>query len=326
MTVATQEPRWRLVWRARAVADLIRPPAWRRRSSASHDQVEALSPLSPRLELFRGLVVMVFVLAAGLLLQLTVFSSLQERAVQQRLYDDFRSRLAEGTAPTGPIDNEGVVVPIGAPVAYLAVPEIDLRQVVVSGTTSRTLFAGPGQRRDSVLPGQAGTTVIMGRRAAFGGPFARIDDLDPGDRISVTTGQGDFDYRVLGVRREGDPLPSPPAPEENRLVLTTADGVPYLPSGVLRVDAILESTASAGPGRLFPANGLPASEEAMAADTGETWALVLWLQALAVVTLVAVWAWHRWGRAQAWVVLLPVVLLVAMSVSNQAARLLPNLL
>jgi len=40
----------------------------------------------------------------------------------------------------------------------------------------------------------------------------------------------------------------------------------------------------------------------------------------------AVWAWHRWGHAQAWIVFLPPLLLVGLATSGEVARLLPNLL
>lgn len=281
--------------------------------------------LPPGLDLARLILVLVFVLSAGMVLQLTLVSSLQQRSAQQRLYDEFRTRLAEGTAPVGPIDAEGAVYPPGTPVAYLEVPRVGVQQVVVSGTSSQQLFAAPGHRRDTVLPGQAGASVIMGRRAAYGGPFGSIEDLEEGDLIRVTTGQAEFEYEVTGVRREGDPLPPPIEEGESRLVLTTAAGPAFLPDGVLRVDAAMEG-AEAGPGRLFPSGGLPPSEDTMASDTGQLWALVLWLQVLIVTVVGAVWAWHRWGRAQAWVVFVPLLTLVGILVSNEAARLLPNLL
>jgi hypothetical protein len=71
---------------------------------------------------------------------------------------------------------------------------------------------------------------------------------------------------------------------------------------------------------------LPAEERAMNNDTRTLWALALWLQALIVAAVGAVWAWHRWGRAQAWIVFLPVLLLLGLSAAGEAARLLPNLL
>lgn len=277
-----------------------------------------------RLDLLRVVLVVAAVLAGGLLAQLTVVSSLQQRSQQQQLFDELRAELAQGTAPTGPLGTDGRALAIGTPVAYLEIEDLGLQQVVVSGTTSSALFAGPGHRRDSVLPGQVGASVLMGRRSSYGGPFARIDDLEEGDEIRVTTGQGVYEYEVLGVRREGDPLPPPPASGEGRLVLTTADGSPFFPSGVLRVDASLDD-ASSGPSRLFATDGLPAAERSMAGDTSQLWALALWLQVLTALALAVVWAWKRWGRAQTWVVCLPPVLLVGVIVAGHVVRLLPNL-
>lgn len=282
-------------------------------------------PLAPRLAMVRAVLLAALALTASTLVQFTFVSALQQRSEQQRLYDSFRAQLAEGTAPVGPTDVDGDAYPIGAPVAYLDIPTIGVRQVVVSGTSSGALFAGPGHRRDTVLPGQAGATVILGRRAAYGGPFSDLDQLEKGDRITVTTGQGEFDYIVDGVRFEGDRLPPPIERGEGRLVLTTADGPPFLPTGVLRVDATMEGTPSSGT-RLLASESLPPSEDAMAGDTSQIWALALWLQALVLVALAAVWSWHRWGRAQTWVVMVPPLLLVGIFSSNHAARLLPNLL
>jgi hypothetical protein len=44
------------------------------------------------------------------------------------------------------------------------------------------------------------------------------------------------------------------------------------------------------------------------------------------VALIAVWAWHRWGRAQTWIVCLPVLILVGLGAAGELAQLLPNLL
>jgi sortase A len=287
--------------------------------------IDEVPPLSPRLQLLRAALIMVFVLSLMLLLQLLVFSPFQQRAAQQRAYDRFRAELATGTAPVGPTDSAGRILAPGAPVAYLEIPSIGLRQVVGQGTAPAVLFDGPGHRRDTPLPGQAGTSVVMGRRAAFGGPFAKIGKLDKGDTIRVTTGQGVYEYKVTGVRREGDPVPDPPAAGEGRLLLATADGRPFFPNGVLRVDADLQGTAAVGPARLVTAAALPAQERFMGIDTRTLWALALWMQALILLLIGAVWSWHRWGHAQTWVVFLPPLLFVGLAASGEVARLLPNL-
>lgn len=285
-----------------------------------------IPPLSPRLHAVRTGLVVVLLLSAGFLVHIVIVSALQQRSAQQGLFDRFRAELAEGTAPIGPTDLDGRALAIGDPVAFLEIPAIGMRQVVVEGTTGGAVLEGPGHRRDTPLPGQAGVSVIAGRRTAFGGPFARITELEPGASIQVTTGQGEFEFEVIGVRREGDPFPAPPAADVGRLVLATADGRPLLPDGVVRVDAEMTADALPGPARLLTSATLPASEDLLAADTDRLWALALWLQALVIGAVGAVWAWHRWGRAQAWVVFLPALLLVSLYVSNHTAQLLPNLL
>ncbi len=304
------------------------PRRWSRRSASARRLAagEVPPPLTPRLQLIRASLVLVLVLTVTLLAQLVLISSFQQSAAQGRAFDRFRAELANGTAPIGPTDEAGGQLAIGTPVAYLEIPSIDVAQVVGEGTTSTALFDGPGHRRDTPLPGQIGSSVVYGRRAAFGGPFERIGELAEGDLIRVTTGQGVFDFRVIGVRAEGMPAPAPPEAGEGRLMLVTAAGRAFLPDGVLRVDAELDGDAVVGPARLFSASALPTSERVMTGDASTLWVLAFWLQALIALSLAAVWAWHRWGRAQAWVTLLPPLVLVGLSASGEVARLLPNLL
>jgi sortase A len=285
----------------------------------------AAPPLSPRLQFARAALLITFVMSLTMLLQLVVFGSLQESATQRRAFASFRYALADGTAPLGPTDSGGRELRPGTSVAYLEIPSIDVAEVVVESTSATALFAGPGHRRDTPLPGQVGTSVVYGRRATFGGPFSDIDELSKGDLIKVTTVQGTFNFRVRGVRRAGDLAPAPPAAGKGRLLLATAAGVPFLPNGVLRVDADLEGEAVGGPARLLTLADLPAEEQIMSGDSRTLWVLVLWLQALIALAIGAVWAWHRWGRAQAWVVFLPPLLLVGLAAAGEVARLLPNL-
>ena len=282
--------------------------------------------LTPGLQLVRACLVLVFVVSFTLFIQLVVVSRLQASAAQGRGFDRLRSELANGTAPIGPVDDHGREFPAGTPLAFMKIPAIGLNQVIGEGTTASALFAGPGHRRDTVLPGQIGSSVVYGRRAAFGGPFSDIGELKAGDKIMVATGQGEFTYKVLGVRQEGDPAPPPLASGGSRLQLVTAGGTAFLPDGVVRVDADIVGTPVVGASRVVSTAGLSANERVMAGDTSTLWALALWLQALVALALGIVWAWHRLGRAQMWVVFLPTVLLVGLATSGEVARLLPNLL
>lgn len=299
---------------------------WRPWRSAASGTDAPLPPLTPRLRLARAVLVLLAIVAGSLVVQLVVVSGVQHRAAQQQLFDRFRLELAEGTAPVGPLDVDGRVIAPGSPVALIEIPRLGVSEVVVSGSSSGSTFDGPGHRRDTPLPGVVGTSVLLGRGSAYGGPFGRLNELEPGDRIGVTTGQGAFDFEVLGVRREGDPVPPLPTADDARLLLMTTDGGFFVPSGVLRVDAESTTPPVGGSAPLFSAATLPASEQPMAADTSTLWALVLWLEALTVVVLGFVWAWFRWSRPKAWVVFLPLIVVVGLATSQQAARLLPNML
>lgn len=298
----------------------------RERAARPRRDREALPPLTPRRQMARAALVFLFMISLTLLLQLVVVSGLQQSAAQQRAFERFRADLAKGSQAIGPADENGKPLATGTPVAYLEIPTIDVRQVIVEGTTPAALFSGPGHRRDTPLPGQFGTSVLYGRRAAFGGPFSDIESLREGDSIKVTTGQGVFTYTVIAVRTAGSPMPAAVAKGGSRVTMVTAAGTAFMPSGTVSIDADLKGTAVGGPRRLVSARQLPAEERAMAGDARTMWALALWLQALIVLSLAAVWGWHRWGRAQAWVVFLPALLLVGLAAAGEAARLLPNLL
>ena len=276
-----------------------------------------------------GLVVVgaaVTILAAmllGFVAELTFVGSLQNSRDQQVLFDQFRKELAEGKVPVGQSVDGALVAP-GTPVALLRIPAIGVDEVVVEGTTSTQTVSGPGHVRNTVLPGQGGTSVLMGRQAAYGGPFARLAELAPGNAIEVTTGQGIQTFTVTGVRGDGDRGPAALVAGKGRLTLITADGPSYAPTGTLWVDATLTSPTQ--PAATLAASVLPASEKPMSGDPAAWIPLVFWAQALVLAALGVVWAAARWGRWQAWLVGVPVLAFLGLSVAGQLARLLPNLL
>lgn len=251
---------------------------------------------------------------------LLVVAPIQQNNDQDRLYNQLREQLALATAPTG-----GVIDP-GSPVALLTIPGLNLNQVVIEGTSSGDMQAGPGHQRNSRLPGQPGLSVIYGKAETFGAPFQQIGRLREGDRVNVTTGEGSFTFRVRGVRRDGDPVAPNLKKGESRLTMVTSDGPNLLQHGAsLFVDADLIDQPQPAP------NGMPKlippEEKAMAKDIpSANMGLVLWLQALLLALGGIVWARHRWGRREALLVGIPVVLAVVWNIDETVAQLLPNLL
>ena len=265
-------------------------------------------------------------LCLGFLANLLVVSQLIHARDQEVLYSDYRSELANAIAPVGQTDINGALLQPGAAIAILEIPDIGLQEVVVEGTTSTVTQSGPGHKRDTVLPGQAGTSVIYGRQAAFGGPFGQLEILQPGMTIVATTGQGVAEYRVIGVRRPGDPIPALLQSGEGRLTLVTAMGPRFMPTDLLRVDAELVSQVQPSPPRVITPASMDPAEQAMAGDPEGLVPLLLWLQVLLAVAVATVWLVLRWGKWQAWLVAAPIFFFAGVMASMSAIRLLPNLL
>lgn len=276
--------------------------------------------------LVRSVLALVAALVLAFVFNLMVLSPVVHFASQQQLSDSYRAQLLEGTAPVSEGDFNDVLLADGVPVALLTIPQLGLNEIVSEGTSSGVLMAGPGHRRDTVLPGQAGVSVIMARATAYGGPFARLQSLQPGDKFEVRTGQGASTFEVMGLRYAGDALPPAPVRGEGRVILMTARGAPYVPVGIAYVDAKLVGTALPAGARQTTPITLPPSNKPMATDTTTVWALVFALQFLVAAEIAAVWAFRRVGAQKTWIVFVPVLLLASLFVADQLTRLLPNLL
>lgn len=282
--------------------------------------------LTPREQITRNALAALSILILGLVVNIVFLGNIQHAAAQQQLMNTFRVQLSEATAPVTEGDAQKVLLADGAPVAVLDIPSIGVHEVVVEGTSSGAMKAGPGHRRDTILPGQAGVSVLMGRAAAYGGPFSRLEELTPGTPFSVITGQGKQTFEVMGIRYAGDPSPLALTAGTSRLVLTTARGPAFVPTGIVRVDAELTSTVQPPGQRQTTFASLPTSHRELATDARTVWALVFALQFLILVEVLLVWAFLRLGFRRTWVVFVPIFLVAGLLVADQVTNLLPNLL
>ena len=265
-------------------------------------------------------------LLLGFVAHVTLIGSLQHGRAQYMLYQELRSELALATAPLGQLNVNGVLVPSGTAIGLLTIKRLGINEVIVQGTTPADLRAGPGHRRDTVFPGQKGTSIIMGRQATYGGPFGTLNGLIPGDSIEIVTGQGTSKYVVFGVRREGDLLPETLKTGEGRLELVTADGIPLTPSGALHIDASLVSAPQDTPSPVFTKEVLAPSEFAMASDSSGWFETLFWAQLLTAAVIALRWVRARWGMWQTWMISLPVLLALGAATADAAMTNLPNLL
>jgi len=262
--------------------------------------------------------------AAGLLLvsgllvafagYLTIGAGLSADRAQDVMYGDLRTDLKEATVPVS-----GVIAP-GTPLGVVSIPAIGLEQVFVEGSTSEQTRTGPGLTSSSVLPGQAGVSVLVGHRSTSGAAFRQLDQLRPGDPIEVTTGQGRFRY-VVDLVRTSDAPATRVRVVPARLTLVTSDPA-YTPDRTLMVSARLT-------GKAQPAATGTAAVAAEQPGKGTGAALVpllLWSQLLLLVSVVATWAALRQHRAAVWLGAAPVLLAVLWHVFENVALLLPNTL
>jgi sortase A len=257
------------------------------------------------------------VLVLGFVVYLYYLSGVQEARSQTGMYATLRAELANGLAPLGSASTGPI--PPGTPVAILNIPAIALHQVVVEGTSPENLTLGPGHLRSSALPGESGIAVLYGRRVTFGGPFAKVPQLLPGEEIQVTTGQGRSVYVVKVIGDSRDRILIDPAP--NQLILLTADSA-FAPSHYVEVEADLASTARVNPGGR---PGISPAEVALANDPTALILCLAWAMALVAVSVAGTYLFARWSRWPAYLVIVPIVIAVTWNFYQSLAALLPNL-
>jgi sortase A len=99
----------------------------------------------------------------------------------------------------------------GDPVFRLAIPSIDVEDMVVEGVGVDDLRKGPGHYPscrpafakplctdfEEVFPGEKGRVIVSGHRTTYGAPFWGLDKVDNGDVINVETLWGHYEYTVF---------------------------------------------------------------------------------------------------------------------------------
>jgi sortase A len=137
-------------------------------------------------------------------------TNVAEARSQDDLEEQFEASLGDPTSgpsstTTEPDDDPGPTTTVAPPpppddgeaIARVVIPDIGVDKIVVEGVSRSDLRKGPGHYPDTALPGQPGNAAIAGHRTTYGAPFHRIDELEVGDEILVTTLQGSFRYEVI---------------------------------------------------------------------------------------------------------------------------------
>ena len=300
-------------------------------------------------------------IASGILILLFVAyqlwgTGLSEARAQDELQAEFEELLdttttsttarpgttVPGATTTTALRNVPPPPPEGEAVAIIRIPKIDVEKAIVEGVGVADLKKGPGHYPTTPMPGQPGNAAVAGHRTTYGAPFYRVDELQPGDPIFVTTRQGRFEYTVTSTRVVSPKQVEVLAPtQDNRLTLTTCHPRFSARQRLIVVAALKGEAAEAPPlppvddvtDDVEPDDEEPIEEDPLETIDGESLSgdpaartpTLLWGLAAAAVAL-AVWLVARKFRRARWPIYavgaLPFLVVLFMFFENMA-RLFP---
>lgn len=295
---------------------------------------------------------------AGVLVLLFVVYQLWGTAIhtaqaQDELEEEFQQRLSQVAAATTttadtvspttapPVTAAADIPPPapGDPIGRILIPTIGVDFYFVQGVDLDYLEDGPGHFPNTPLPGQPGNAALAGHRTTYAAPFHRLDELDPGDQVTVETFQGTFTYEVLP--QEGNPGEPPKghfivAPTQVEILDDAGDDRLTLMachpkySAAQRIVVSAELVGNPAPPTPLPQQDVVANtfvgEDLAGGDDRARLPAISWSLAM-----VAVWvgAWlfgRRWprGRWLAYAVAFPVWLVFLYAAFENINQLLPN--
>jgi sortase A len=277
-------------------------------------------PAAPSHPVLRNVIIVMAIggaLTGGFLLYEFWLTGLIQSRSQARLLTEFKATLVLDDTPAL------ITPPEGRPVGVIEIPSIGVSQVMVQGISSSDTKLGPGHDPATPAPGQAGNAVVVGRRAAYGAPFAKLNEISQGAEIDVLTRQGLFTYTAQHILLNV-PLGSPAMARQGKaslLTLITSDPA-YTAQQELVVVAKLKGHGLQAPGPL----PLPPPGEQPGKTTNESqWGrILLWGELLAVAIGVT---WYllrrRWSTAVTYLLAAPILIALAFLFYGAVDTLLP---
>ncbi len=172
------------------------------------------------------------------LLGYPLFTNLYEKWLQGRLGRELKSsELADRYKARN--------LEVGDALTKIKIEKLGVETTVVHGISNSALRAGAGHYPHTPLPCEDGNVGIAGHRTTYGKPFADIDRLQAGDRITLETPVGSCTYQIAGA-----PLITGPrdwgvvanTPGQKMLTLTTCH-----PKGSARERLVVKATLVDGP-------------------------------------------------------------------------------
>ena len=160
--------------------------------------------------------------AAGVLLLFVVAATYALGATHsdaaRREWNDEAARRDVASARAATAHGALAPIAIGAPVARLVIPRLDLDEIVLEGVGVAELNAGPGHLPGSAQPGAAGNAIISAHRDRH---FRRFDALRIGDTVRTETADGTQAWVIVERRIVDREAPALFRTREPTLTLTT---------------------------------------------------------------------------------------------------------
>ena len=245
---------------------------------------------------------------------------------QDRLEHDFKAQLREAARDPVPVEDALPPPPAGDAGAIIKIPRLGLEHAVVEGVSLPDLRKGPGHYPATPLPGELGNAAIAGHRTTYGAPFNRLDELEVGDAILISTLRGTYRYEVTSQRvvRPTELSVLDPTPDAT-LTLTTCNPK-FSARQRLVITAALDADGSPPPVTPRPATGSPPTlgSEGLSGERDSKVAAALWALGAAAVGLA--W-WLAYRRRRRWYVLIagaPPFLVVLFFFYAHLERLVPS--
>jgi sortase A len=141
------------------------------------------------------------------------FTALYTRYEQHKLASQFDERLARyrplspAPAPSLAAEQRQIAreaaryrrqTTRGQAIGRIRIPRLGLNMIVVNGTDHDSLTKGPGRDLRTFMPGEGELVYVAGHRTTYLAPFSHIDDMRPGDPVSLQVPYATFVYRVTG--------------------------------------------------------------------------------------------------------------------------------
>jgi len=282
-------------------------------------------------------------ISAGVLILLFVVyqlwgTGLAHARDQKGLRNRFAAELASPSTTAPSASTPSTTPTVAAPAqdvcpecaAVIDIPKIGLNEIVVEGVGVEDLKKGVGHYPDTRMPGEKGNAALAGHRTTYGHPFNRIDELEAGDAIMLTTRAGTFRYEVMEKKivapEEVSVLDDTP---DNRLTLTTCHPKYSAAQRLIVIGKLTTAPIQvAVPSEPAPPRARQLiSDEAPAGLSGGrapnrpaiAWGIIaasVWLGAWAIGR----WSGRRWAS---YILATPVFLVVLFMFFENFARLLP---